>query len=74
MRQQDGADIWLCGGGALASRLIDEIDRLVLKVNPVLLGSGIPLVEGGYDPRAFALTASTRFESGVVVNDLRRVR
>lgn len=73
LRQQEGSDIWLCGGGALASALIDEIDRLVLKVNPVLLGSGIALVDGGYDARAFALTSSTRFESGVVVNDLRRV-
>jgi dihydrofolate reductase len=37
-----GSGIWLCGGGRLASSLVHEIDRLVLKVNPLLLGSGIP--------------------------------
>ncbi|AWH96485.1 dihydrofolate reductase family protein [Dietzia psychralcaliphila] len=39
-------DIWLCGGGALAGELVDEIDEFRLKVNPVVLGDGIPLVAG----------------------------
>lgn len=37
-------DIWLCGGGALAGALADEIDEFRLKVNPVMLGEGIPLL------------------------------
>lgn len=67
-----GADIWLCGGGQLASALAGEIDRLVLKVNPVTFGAGIPLFAGhGYTPRNAELTDSKRFESGVVINDYR---
>jgi dihydrofolate reductase len=67
------ADIWLCGGGSLAAALWTEIDALVLKVNPVVLGDGIPMVAGsrrGGDP--FELTASTAYRSGVVVNEYRR--
>jgi dihydrofolate reductase len=69
------AAVWLCGGGSLAAALVDEIDRLVLKVNPVVLGTGIPLFgSAAFDPRGFALEASTRFESGVLLNEYRRVR
>jgi len=65
--------IWLCGGGELASALVDEIDRLVIKVNPMLLGAGIPL----FGPAAPAVTSfdlvrSRAFGSGVVVNEYRR--
>jgi len=70
--EPDGADIWLCGGGQLASALAGEIDRLVLKVNPVVFGAGIPLFAGhGYTPRHAELTDGERFESGVVINNYR---
>jgi dihydrofolate reductase len=68
-----GTGIWLCGGGQLASALVDEIDRLVLKVNPVLLGAGIPVfADAAYDPRAFTRVASRPFDSGVVVDEYAR--
>lgn len=67
------AGIWLCGGGALATTVRDEIDQLVLKINPVVLGAGIPLFAGNrYDPASFAMVASTTYRSGVVVNRYRR--
>ncbi|MFE6734774.1 dihydrofolate reductase family protein [Microbacterium sp. NPDC057650] len=68
LKAEPGKGIWLCGGGALAAALADEIDRLVLKVNPVILGSGIPLFgERGFAPRSLARTATTAFDSGVVL-------
>lgn len=72
LKAEPGTGIWLCGGGALAGQLVDEIDRLVLKVNPVVLGSGTPLVAGAVGPSAFTLTASTPYRSGVVVNEYAR--
>lgn len=47
LKQQDGLGIWLCGGGHLAQALWPEIDRLVVKVNPVVIGDGIKLFAGG---------------------------
>ena len=67
--EPSGSGIWLCGGSVLAGQLVDEIDHLVLKVNPVLFGSGIPLLAGAaFDPHAFSLVENRRFESGVVIN------
>jgi len=68
-----GSDIWLCGGGQLASALIDEIDSLVVKVNPLVFGSGIPLfAEPAVPPRSFVPAGRTEFESGVVFTEYRR--
>jgi len=70
LKQQDGLDIWLCGGGELAGTLVSEIDRLVLKRNPVVFGSGIPMFgHARYEPRAFELIRSRSFESGVVIEE-----
>ncbi len=72
LKEQEGGDIWLCGGGVLAAQLIDLIDRLVLKVNPFVFADGIPLFQGAYEPTRFALDRSRAFASGVVVNEYRR--
>lgn len=75
LKQEDGADIWLCGGGALAASLADEIDRLVLKRQPLLFGSGIPLFgERPYRPERFDIVETVAYESGVVFTELERRR
>ena len=73
LKAEPGASIWLCGGGALATVLADEIDRLVLKRNPLIFGDGIPLfAPGAYHPRSFQEVGTTAFESGVVVSEYER--
>lgn len=70
LKEEDGLDIWLCGGGELAGTLLPEIDRLVLKRNPVVYASGIPMFgTAPYESRAFALTGTRCFESGVVIEE-----
>ncbi len=69
-----GADIWLCGGGRLAAALRPEIDRLVLKVNPVVFGDGIALFDGDYTLSAYELVSTTHYDSGVPFNDYRALR
>lgn len=75
LKQRTGAGIWLCGGGRLAAALAGEIDRLVLKVNPVVLGAGKPLFDdgGGYRPQSWGLVRSTPYRSGVIVAEYARV-
>ena len=73
LKQEEGSSIWLCGGGALAATLADEIDRLVLKRQPVLFGSGIPLFgERPYRPQRFDLIEATTYESGVAFSEFAR--
>ena len=45
LKTASGKDIWLMGGGNLAASLFKEdlIDEIGLTLQPVLLGSGIPL-------------------------------
>lgn len=75
LKQEQGAAIWLCGGGALAATLAEEVDRLVLKRQPLLFGSGIPLFgERPYRPERFAAVQTTAYDSGVVVTEYERPR
>lgn len=73
LKAESGKGIWLCGGGSLATALRDEIDRLALKRNPVLFGSGIPLFAAGdYAPERWAAPSITAYESGVVLAEYER--
>jgi dihydrofolate reductase len=67
LKQQQGKDIWLCGGGDLAATLFSEIDELILKVNPLLLGSGIPLFAGIFKQTVLELTNSKVYNNGFML-------
>lgn len=65
LKEEDGLDIWLCGGGKLAAELLPQIDKLLLKIHPVVFGRGIPLFDGKADITKFQRTDARLFESGV---------
>ncbi|MFD7866253.1 dihydrofolate reductase family protein [Streptomyces sp. NPDC057682] len=65
-------DVWLCGGGRLAGALLPEIDELLIKTYPVLAGSGIPVIDGGFDPTVFDVAERTSFANGVTLTHLVR--
>ncbi len=74
LKQEDGKDIWLCGGANLAAALLPEIDELILKVNPVLLGSGIPIFSTAVKQTSLSLEESKQYPNGFVLSRYRLKR
>ncbi|MEY3209864.1 MAG: hypothetical protein RIT28_345 [Pseudomonadota bacterium] len=68
LREEEGGPIYLCGGGALASTLLNAglVDALILKVNPVLLGAGVGLAPGLLAAQTLTLISVKPYASGVV--------
>lgn len=67
LKRQPGGDIWLCGGGQLAGQLLGEVDELVVKLNPIVAGSGVKLADRSFAPYRFSLVEARPFDSGVVI-------
>jgi dihydrofolate reductase len=69
LKNADGQDIWLCGGGELAALLIADglLDEVILKHHPVIFGSGIPLFGALARPVVLELKTSKVYESGVML-------
>ncbi|GLF94587.1 dihydrofolate reductase family protein [Streptomyces yaizuensis] len=74
LKREDGLGIYLCGGADVAGQLRDEVDELVIKTYPVVLGSGMPMFAAGFRIDAFALESLRSFDNGVVVRTYRRQR
>ena len=72
LKRRDGLGIWLAGGGNLAGQLIDEIDELVVKTYPVVIGSGVPMFRGAERPVQLELTGTMSLPSGTLVSSYSR--
>lgn len=70
LKQTPGKDIWLCGGGQLANTLLKAklIDELILKVNPLVLGTGLPLFADLHKTYSLKLTQSKTYNNGIIEN------
>ncbi|WP_309647154.1 dihydrofolate reductase family protein [Nocardioides sp.] len=64
---EPGKDVWLCGGADLAGQLVDLVDEIQVKVNPILLGDGIPLFRGLDRPRDVHAVAVEPLPGGVML-------
>jgi dihydrofolate reductase len=74
LKSEDGLGIWLCGGGQLAGQLRDEVDELIVKINPLVLGAGIPMFAGGFALDQLRLVESRSFATGTIIATYERVR
>jgi dihydrofolate reductase len=72
LKAEPGRDIWLCGGADLAGQLLGLVDEIQVKVYPVLLGDGIPLVRGAGGPQELDLASLERLPGGVALATYRR--
>ncbi len=61
-------DIWLLGGGEIASMLLNAglVDEIILSVHPIIIGKGIPLFKNIEKRINLRLQESVPFESGLV--------
>lgn len=70
LKDGDGRDIWLFGGGVLFRSMMEAglVDRVEIAVVPAVLGQGIPLVPGLDDIATLDLHSVERFpDSGIVL-------
>lgn len=66
--------IYLCGGSQLAGELVDEIDELVIKTYPIVLGTGMPMFGSGFAITEFTLGEVRTLKNGTVVRTYTRKR
>lgn len=71
IKHEDGKDIWMCGGGELAGFLLDNdlLDKLTLKVNPVVFGNGRKLFGDCKKTVNLDLLSSKSYGNGVLLNE-----
>ena len=67
LKQETGKDIWLCGGGDLAATVFSEIDEMIVKLNPVIIGAGIPLFSGAVSPTNLELCDRKIYSNGFIL-------
>lgn len=75
LRNQEGKDIWLVGGGELTSMLLeaDLIDEMQICYFPVILGKGIPLFPEQQKQSKWELVNANKFASGILKVDYKRI-
>lgn len=69
LKQGDGKAIYLCGGATLAAELLANhlIDEIMVKLNPILFGSGISLFSSTIQQTTLRLLNSKTYESGAML-------
>jgi dihydrofolate reductase len=69
MRRETDRDLTILGSATLVNAFLraNLVDAFHLLVNPVTLGAGTPLFQGGYDRRKWKLTGAQPFDSGAVL-------
>jgi dihydrofolate reductase len=75
LKGETGSDIYLCGGGKFAGALLAAglIDKLRLKVSPLVFGSGIKLFETADTLDKFRLDHMTQYENGVFLSEYTKI-
>ncbi len=68
LRNQQGKDIWLVGGGELISMLLaaDLVNEIQITYIPIILGKGIPLFPKQTKASKWELTESVIYNSSVL--------
>ena len=76
LRNGEGKNIWLFGGGELTSMLLaaDLVDEMQICYIPVVLGKGIPLFPGQPKGSDWELINSKSYKSGTLIVEYRKIK
>lgn len=68
LKQEDGKDIWLVGGGKLTTMLLNQdlVDEMIIIYIPVILGDGILLFPDKPKESQWRLKDTVSYKNGVV--------
>jgi dihydrofolate reductase len=68
LRAQPGKDIWMMGGGEIIASFLDEgeIDEFSIRIIPIFIGAGIPLIKPQHRSIPLKLLSTKKFPDGVV--------
>jgi len=68
LKESDGKDIWLIGGGEINTLLLNNglIDQIIVHIMPIILGSGIPLFNKEVNVSMLELIESKTYSTGVI--------
>jgi dihydrofolate reductase len=74
LKHEPGGRIWVVGGGAIASALMEVglIDELVLTIHPITLGQGVPLFEKHGARSGWKLQSAKTYHNGLLQVTYRR--
>lgn len=69
LKEADGKDIWLVGGGELTTILLnrDLIDEMQIAIIPTILGEGLPLFPNKPKTSKWTLVENKSFSTGLVL-------
>ena len=69
IKKESKTDVYLCGGGQFAGWLLDNelIDILKLKLNPIILGDGIPIFGNSKSSLIGDLIEKESFDDGLQI-------
>lgn len=69
LKNEEGANIYLCGGGKFAGWLIDNkmIDILKIKLNPLILGDGVRIFGSSKKQYKLEMKDSKKFDDGIQI-------
>ena len=68
LKNQEGQDIWLVGGAAIAKPCLEQhlVDKFILSIHPIILGEGIPLFSPPLPTLPLSLESCQTFDTGLV--------
>jgi dihydrofolate reductase len=71
LRQEEGREIWLMGGGILCASLMDAglVDAVEVGIVPILLGRGIPFMPALAGATPLRLAGSQQYDGGLLLLD-----